>query len=218
MHKRTLLPLALLFTVMGTSLPADAMTAPAEQTLDFTVMRDGEEIGSHTMTLRRAGDTVNVAIDTDVAVYLAFLRVYHFTHHGIETWRGDRLVSLKSKTDDDGTDHVLDVRMADQKLVGEADGKAIAKPADILPASLWNAAIVSKPATTVLNTLDGSSMAIRVTDAGPQTVAGPNGPVTAHHFILKGDLERELWFDAEGSLVKVQFNGKDGTPVEYMRR
>ena len=182
--------------------------------LDYDVLRDGDKIGDHAFVFSRDGDALNVQIDTDVKVKLAFVTLYKFWHHATEKWLDGHLVALASKTDDDGTDHEMNVTAKDDKLAVLADKKATVEPLDSMPASLWNLGIVKVPVT--LNTLDGSMMAIKTELVGEEDVKGPNGPVHSRHYSITGDLQRELWFDPQGTLVKVRFKGQDGSDIQYV--
>lgn len=194
------------------ALPAGA----SETELEFTVLRDGDPIGTHSIEIDREAGRTDVDIRTDVAVKLAFVTVYNFNHEGHETWREGRLVAYESKTDDDGTDKSLRARATGGRLV--VDGSAAkyeAEPA-IVPASLWNPQTVSQ--SRLLNTLDGSEMAVKVTDAGEETVQVRGEPVKARHYAIEGELNREVWYDAGGTLVKVRFSADDGSDIQYLLR
>jgi hypothetical protein len=208
--KKTFLTAAVFAAVMV----AQAAQALQPGPLNFTVYRDGSEIGTHKIDIRREGADTRVDIKTDVAVKLAFITVYRFEHQGRETWREGRLVFIESKTDDDGKD---------KWLKGEANGKGLeiagsakaytADPA-IIPASLWNPKIVKQG--HILNTLDGSKMAVTIKDLGEEKIKAYGKAIPARHYSVTGQLERELWFDADGTLVQVRFKGSDKSDIRYV--
>lgn len=190
--------LAFLFGALLFTGSADALTVPSSGVLVFDVMREGTDIGDHRYVFREDGDALSVQVETDVAVRLPLIgvTVFRFEHDSQELWRGGKLSALQSKTNDDGKAHQLDL----------ADAGAF-------PASLWNDAILEQ--TILLNTVDGRSMATSVVDVGPETVLAGDKVLPAHHYRLSGDLERDLWYDATGMLVKVAFTGDDGSHIEY---
>ena len=63
----------------------------------------------------------------------------------------------------------------------------------MLPASLWDSAIVHQQ--VLLNTLDGSKMRVTVQDLWPETVVVGGHNISARHYKITGDLQRDLWFD-----------------------
>lgn len=186
----------------------------AESDLSFTVLRDGSEIGSHEIRISEAAGKTTVDIETEVAVKLAFVTVYNFDHEGLEIWENGQLVSYVSKTDDDGTKKSLNARRDGGAFaINGSAGNRSAEPA-VVPASLWNMATISQ--THLMNTLDGSNMAVTIKDMGEEAVKVKGKDVMAHHYAMTGELQRELWYDASGRLVKVRFAASDGSDIQYV--
>ncbi|MBF0168593.1 MAG: hypothetical protein HQL45_13285 [Alphaproteobacteria bacterium] len=213
--------MALAFVVFAGLPHASAAKTPLppEGVLNFWVVRDGSLIGTHVMKFKENGAKIDVDILTDVKVKLAFVTVYKFWHEGREQWQDGQLVGLQSKTDDDGIPHDLTVVRLGDRFKSTDKGKAVFdSDASILPASLWHPGIVKPSKTSVLNTLDGTEMAIQTVLAGEEQVKGTKGPVMAKHYVISGQLKRELWFDPDGVLVKVRFKGKDGSDIQYVLR
>ncbi len=202
-------------TIQFHAAPA-AAAPPSGGVLDFTVLRNGSEVGRHEMLFRSEADGLKIDIRTNVAVKVAFITAYRFEHEGHEVWQGAHLARLWSKTNDDGTKHVLDVTAGGDSLVVMADGKEPEKSTASIPASLWNERIVQQK--SILNTLDGSRMAIQVADLGTEAVLVKGAKIPARHYAITGDLQREVWYDAQNVLVKVRFKAKDGSDIEYLRQ
>ena len=200
-------PLAVLFCAV-------AAQAKAPDSLRFTVLRNGEAVGHHTLAFRNDPKGLDVTIDTDVVVKIAIIPVYRFEHHDEEVWQNNRLVALSSTTNDDGTHHRLKVSADEGGLAVRGDDKPSRLPPAILPASLWNPATVGQ--ATLLNTLDGRTMAVHVADLGDETVSVHGQPRPARHYAVTGDLAREVWYDADGTLVQVRFKAKDDSDIRYV--
>ena len=184
--------------------------------LSFAVMRDGDQIGTHALHFTNSGDETRVEINTDVAVKVLFVTAYKFKHHGTELWRDGKLVAYNSQTDDDGTEKSLNAQAkGDSLAVNGSAGSWTADPS-IIPASLWDMRIVKQ--NQVLNTLDGRPMKVQVSDAGMDEVQVAGRNVETHHYVITGDLDRELWYDANGVLSHVRFKGKDGSQIDYIRQ
>ena len=185
-----------------------------ESDLSFTVLRDGSEIGSHEIHISEIAGKTTVNIETEVAVKLAFVTLYNFDHEGHEVWENGQLVSYASKTDDDGREKSLNAKRdgGDLAVNGSAGNRRVALT--VVPASLWNMATVSQ--THLLNTLDGSDMAVTIKYLGEEAVKVKGKDVMARHYAMTGELQRELWYDASGRLVKVRFAASDGTDIQYV--
>jgi hypothetical protein len=192
---------------------APAFAAPPPS-LNFSVLRNGEPVGTHVVQFHGSDGDLQITVDTNVVVKIAMIAVYRFEHHDAEVWHGGHLISLASTTNDDGTRHKLSVTRTDAALVVNGDGNATRLPPETVPASLWNPATVGQ--TQLVNTLDGHAMAIQVADLGDDTVKVGGTPRPAHHYVMAGDLARELWYDASGTLIKVRFKAKDDSDIEYV--
>lgn len=198
----------------GSALAAD--TAPRGP-LSFTVLRDGEAVGTHVVRFQPApDDSLNVSVDTNVVVKMAMIPVYRFEHRGREVWKDGHLVALASETNDDGTRHTLKVSGDPAGLAVTGDGAASRMPVETLPASLWNSGTVAR--SSLMNTLDGHAMTVRIADLGGEAVSVNGRTVPAHHYAMTGDLSRELWYDGSGTLVQVRFKAKDGSDIQYVLR
>ncbi len=203
------LPLALTLTLGAAT--SFAATIPDQKALHFEVFRDGDPVGTREITFSDNGARVD--IKTRVAVKMTFITVYRFEHDGHEQWRGDALAALGSRTNDDGTMHQLAVKEAAGELEVTGDGKTSTVPTPIVPASLWRNEIVHSD--HILDTLDGRVMDVKVADMGIETIDAGGHSVPAHHYAMTGGLQREIWYDDKGILVKVRFRAKDDSTVEY---
>lgn len=189
---------AMLITVAA---PLGAATLPSSGKLTFEVMRKGKDIGDHSYRFSGSPGAFSVTVATDIAVKIPLIRttVYSFKHSSVETWKGDKLKGLSSKTNDDGTPHKVNIGAT-----------------SLQPASLWNEDIVRS--SKLVNTVDGKTMSVRVTDMGSETVKLKRGKIAAHHYRLSGGLKRDLWFDGDGNLAHVSFTADDGSTVTYVRK
>jgi len=191
----------LLATFAFASGPALAASIPASNKLAFDVIRKGKDIGDYIITFRKSGSNLTVNLNTKVKVKLPIVgvSVYEFVQKSSEKWRSGKLASLSSTTNDNGDAHSIKLG-----------------PSSLLPASLWNVDIVK--AHNVLNTIDGKKMRISVRKVGNENVATGHGKVGATHYRISGDLARDVWYAADGTLVRVSFAGDDGSKVDYRLR
>jgi hypothetical protein len=81
---------------------------PTTTDMKFAIMRNGEQIGTHSIALHQAGAETTVNSATSVIVKILFVTAYHYEHTSTEHWIDGHLVSLNSTTDDNGTKHKLD--------------------------------------------------------------------------------------------------------------
>lgn len=211
---------AALFLLLATVLAvpggaARAAVVPADGLLNFAVMRDGEEIGSHVLTFKQVDDKIHVTIKTRIAVKMAFITVYRFEQDGHEVWHNGKLIAMETETNDDGTDHTLQVKADGSgglRVVG--DDKELRAPPDSIPASLWNPAFIRTKA--LMDSLVGKPLEIQVAADGVETVSVKGRPVQARHYTLSGEMPRELWYDENWVLIRMTLTGDDGSAVQYV--
>jgi hypothetical protein len=178
---------------------AGAASIPSSGTLAFDVIRGGKDIGDHTYSFKRNGNQLTVDIVTDVAVKLPILgtKLYSFQHKSRENWQNGQLARIQSNTNDNGKPN--NVNLGHTNLV---------------PASLWNDAILKQ--NSVLNTVNGKRMSISAVDLGARNVLAAGRHLNARQYRLSGDLQRDLWYDPTGLLVKVGFTADDGSAIQYL--
>ena len=208
------------------SAPADAATpppvgvaklpggrcdgSPGATASRLNILRDGSPIGHNVLDLDKQGDATSVNMTSDIDVKIMFMSVYAYQYAGNETWTDDQLIAFKSQTNDNGTMHNVTVRPSGDKLELDADGhrSTIAKTTGL--DDFWTPQLLSKP--MVLDTSDGHGMNFVAEDLGMETITYHGAPRPAHHFRLTGDINRDLWFDAD-TPVRFQIKARDGSMI-----
>lgn len=196
-------------------LPAQSAMIPSTGTLDFTVFREGEEIGTHQIDFLQKDEILEVNVKTRIAVKIAFITVFRFVHDGHEVWRDNRLVSIETKTNDDGDDHSLSAKVnasGDLQVLGDGENRTV--KGSVIPASLWNSTFLESK--ELLNSLIGTELAIDVVFKGEEPIEVQGKMVNAKHYSMTGEFERELWYDEDQVLVKFAFSGEDGSNIQYI--
>ena len=203
--KRGMLALALALCVTG--LRAE----PQVQRLSFAIMRNGQQIGQHEMEIARDGAATTVDFRTQIEVKVVIIKAYSFGYVGREVWNGDTFVSFESRTNDNGKPHAVTASASADKTAITADGKTSEASANVIPASFWNLAFLSR--TAFFHTETGLPLKIAVADLGAEQIATRMGPKLARHFRLTGGLERDLWFDQTGTPLRYQLKGSDNSLI-----
>lgn len=200
---------------LAVATPAvDAAAADAPRTDRYTILKDGDPIGSEDIRFEPQGDALKVSVTTTTRVKVLFVN-FRYDHKRDEVWRGGKLESVSATTDDDGTPHTLSMaRGKDGAYTLTVDGKTSALPADSLPLTLWTRDVLKRP--VLLSVIDGHPYQVRTDSVGSETVttAGGQAIPTQHHRI-SGDVDRDLWFAADGRLVKTQFK-RSGYDIVYL--
>ena len=204
---------ALAVLVIALASPARA-TAPDGLALEYRVLRDGAEIGRHKVWFRHDGDAaMTVKTEIRITVSLFFITLYTYRLDATETWRADRLVALESTTDDDGDLFTVSARAEGDNLVVKAGANSWTAPASIVPTSLWRREMAR--GDLLIGVEQGEAIAVSFQDRGLETVTARGGDVSAGKIVVSGELERALWYDDDGLLVRLQLIGRDGSTIIY---
>jgi hypothetical protein len=204
---------ALLGLALAAAAPATRAADLADGTYAFKVFREGDPIGSHTVTARHEGGDLVLDIAVDIKVKVAFITAYRYEQTRREVWREGRLIAFESDTNDDGKKAKTSGKLeGDMLVVTGPDGTQKVRP-DIISNSWWNPDLAKQ--SELLNTFDSKLLKVKIEDAGEESVETAKGPVKAHRYAIAGDLEREVWYDAEGRWVHMR-TGRGGTPVDWV--
>lgn len=192
-----------------------AARAAEARTDSYTILKDGDAIGTEEIRFEPQGDALKVSVSTTTRVKVLFIN-FSYDHTREELWRGGKLDSVKATTNDDGTPHTLSLARKGDGFTLTADGKTSDVPGTVLPLTLWTKDVLSRP--TLLSVIDGNPYKVRTESVGNETVttAGGRAVQTQHHRI-SGDVDRDLWFTADGRLIKTQFK-RSGYDIVYLLR
>jgi len=206
--------LALGAIVVSTVPYAFAVQAkPDVETMKFSVTRDDTPIGTNTIDVEQKGVDTNVQIVTHVAVGVAFITLYKFDQTETEQWTNGRLLAMNAVTDDNGKVHHTNANNLGGKLVVDGDGQVQKVAPTILPASLWNPAMLTQ--SVALNPEDGRVVPLSVVDRGEDTLSVAGRAEQAHHYVITTTFSQDVWYDASHRLVKMELKGTDGSTIRY---
>lgn len=184
--------------------------------IDFDVYRKGEKVGFH--RVRFDGDRNNLRAQSEFSVRIDvfMIPVYRYLYRSESRWRRGTLERLEASVDDDGTTSDVAVNTQGGRLRIKTPEKLVITVPPLFPTNHWNHRVTAED--RVLNTLTGRINSVRIEARGRETVMTERGAVTATRYAYTGDLKTEVWYDAEGRWVKMRFDGKDGTEIEYICR
>ena len=196
------------------ALAFGANAAPgAPETLRFAIMRNGDQIGTHTVEINRGPKETSVNMSTDLAVKVMFITAYQMKYTTSEKWVGGKLVALNAESDDNGTKHKVSATLKPNGLEVDADGKISTVDKNIMPATLWNHEVVKR--TQVLDPKEGEVVPLTVTDQGVEDLTIDGRTVKARHYVLKGKFPQDVWYDEKGRLVQSSLVAPDGSVILY---
>jgi hypothetical protein len=177
----------------------------------YTISREGAPIGQQRMEFVSDGAKLRVLSRIDLEVTLLGMKIFGFNQQVEEVHDGDKLMSLTSEADDDGTDRKVNLTLQGDLLKGNYNGNDRAVDPKLITSLFWRTPALGE--IQLIDTLRGKVRDVSVKDLGPETLTLPVGRVETRHYQLRGEWERELWYDANGILVAGTRPGPDGTTV-----
>ena len=191
---------------------------PPDGRRHFLILRQGQVVGHHRIAFSRpapsaaqpAGEEAFVVrSDVEIRAGLLGTTTYRFTHYAEETWRDGWLHALVSDTDDEGRRYRVRAERRRGIFSGAVNGAGFTVSGYIVPSSLWHHDTIASEA--LLDTTDGRVKIVRARPLGEEEVPVAGGRVLARHYALEGQIQRQLWYDAQCRLVRAAYLARDGT-------
>jgi len=187
--------------LVGAALAVLALPTLAQgpKTVSYSILKEGDPIGKEVYEIGQDGDLTSVKLTVESKVHILFLD-FRYHHNRSEVWNGDKLVKLVADTDDDGTKH--HVEAVDGKVT--SDGKPMAVPDDSYPLVMWRKGVIGHSTLFAVES-DDKPYHVAFKDVGAETLTIAGAKLDCEHYAMTGDVDRDLWYDADGMLAKVSF-------------
>lgn len=170
----------------------------ADKAWQFRVYVDDKEVGTHVYRLSEREGRRQLVTEADFEYKALFLTLYDYEHRNEETWEGDCLAEIRSRTDDNGEVYRVEgERREEFFLVDGADGEE-KLPACVMSFAYWNPNFLGEP--RLLNSQNGDYLEVDVSEPTPDTRVVRGEPVPALKYRLKaGELDLALWYAQDTS-------------------
>jgi hypothetical protein len=172
----------------------------------FTIVRDGDDIGSHVMALTREGDSLFLSVDVEIAVRVLGIVAYRYEMRNREVWKGGRLQSIDCDVNDDGRRKTVRASREGGALKVASEFFTGAAPDDAATTTYFTPDFLKRP--TWISTDSGELYAMRVSKAGPASVETAQGAVPCDRWRATNgsDFDVELFYDQRGEWASVAFD------------
>jgi hypothetical protein len=177
----------------------------------FQVTRDGKPIGTQTVTLKQDGDVLTVTTESVIAVRMMGIVVYRLHQVLTDTYRGNRLVSLSTETKDSDGSVVGKITREGNRWTGRIGKQKRDFECDCGSTTMWHRDVLK--GSMIIEISKGRSRSITVEDKGAEVLDLPEGQVETRHLVVKGEIERDVWYDPAGNLVAARQKGSDGSDI-----
>ena len=211
---------AALAVLAGLGLLPPALAAPMANEIGFpppgkvrfAIIRGGVEIGVDEIDFSRDGDRLHVHGQLDVAIGVVGITYFHLASYFDEEWVDGELRSFVAESSHGGKLHHVQALRQGGALAVTENGSTRLVPAGILPATLWNPAIIG--ATQLIDPINGKLRSVLVTDMGKDTIIVRGEPVIARHIAITGTkMNRDVWYGPDGRIVYFRVQARDDSVV-----
>lgn len=190
---------------LPTALVALVLAAPVAggDSRTFQVYVDGKSAGQFQVKVADKDGTTECIMATRVEVKALFGK-YRYTLDSTETWRGDKLTTMRASCNDDGVKHDVSLTIDGESATLTVDRKASKVPATVCPTSYWK--LPPAGDLTLVDSDTGKLIPAKFEKVGAEKVRvlGADAEATKYRLTGKG-LDITLWYDAGGRLVRESF-------------
>jgi hypothetical protein len=206
--------LALVLLLALGSMPTSQAGTGSSDAWRFRVYLDDREIGYHDFFVEQSGNMRQLRSEASFEYRLMFVKLFHYEHENSETWAGDCLQSVESRTDSNGQPYRVNGRLEAGNFrvdgsAGEAD-----LPGCVMSFAYWNPAFLEQG--RLLNTQNGEYLEIEVSApvAEPLIVRGEARP--AYRYRLEaGELRLDLWYSPDKEWLALESEVRGGRKLRY---
>jgi hypothetical protein len=192
--------------------PAAAQHATREWR--FAVSLDAIPIGEHRYVVADAGAAHTVTVDARFRVHLLLVDAYSWQQHVDETWHGDCLARLSSRTVEQGrVTTVAGQAGGDGFVVQGPQGKAVVEGC-AMTFAYWNPQVLHE--RELINVQTGVPTPVEVERLGDDTHTVRGQPLPTLHWRLRTPRNViELWYSHDGDWVGMRTTTRGGHVLTY---
>ena len=206
------LPVFLALACLAVASVAARADIPPTRTVDYTIRRNGDAIGTHHVEFQRQGERFTVHHRIDIRVSVLAMEAYRYTMDSRETWQGERLLGLTASTDRNGDALTVFARAGGEQLRIRGPEGRRQVPATAVPSSPQHF-VFDQPRPVMIEAEDGRVLRVRTQGPTTENLRLGGRSVPCRRVRVSGDLEATLWYGPSGILVKKQLTAPDGSTV-----
>ena len=166
------------------------------------------DIGRLSDEITREGDRTRVVMRADIRVDVLGMTLHHVSAEWEEVWQAGILQTYRATTTRNGSSETVSGQHQDGKFVGRAGAREFEVPADIQPVHPWSLQFVK--AARFMSPESGEVFPARVTDNGTQSIRIGAQSKRVRQYTVHADTTNQLYFDADGTLLQVEFRDITG--------
>lgn len=189
---------------------------PADVTDRYVAWQAQRAVGRQVITFTREPGRFLVDVRTGMRFTVPGIGEISYEHESRETWNTGWLHALDSRTLIDGrVQEVHAERRGASLMVEGTDIRRFQISTYVVPSSLWHRD--SRLVEAFIDVERGNILSVRPRYLGKETLEQGGGVVEAHRYALRGQIDREAWYDSDCVLVRWDLPVAGGDWISFRR-
>ncbi len=208
--------IASLLAVLCCALPAAIAyeRGAASQEWNFRVYLDDSEIGYHHFQLTEEGEKQRLTTVADFRVKILFFTAFSYEHVNEETWSGDCLDSIQSRTVANGKEFAVSGRRDGAGFAVEANAGSSEVPACVKTFAYWNPDILDEQ--VLMNAQTGELLSVTVSPAAEEILKVRGEEMPANRYRLEAkNMQLDVWYSRDQQWLALESTVKGGRKLRY---
>ena len=180
----------------------------------FRVFLDNKEIGYHNFFLQQLDRQSRLQSEASFEYKLLFVKLFDYQHENAETWQGNCLTQIESRTDANGKPFSVSGALEGDNFMLSGTAGEAELPACSMSFAYWNPAFLQQQ--RLINVQNGEVLDIEVSqpELVELEVRGVKQP--AYHYQLgAGEMKIDLWYSESHEWLALETDARGGRRLRY---
>ena len=184
--------------------------------IEFDIYRNNQKIGKHIFSFNRTNGQLEVESEINFKIKKFGVVLYKYHVKGIEVYKDEVLVKFNSKTDQNGKEKYVNMKLQKEEYVIDGSSYQGKVPIDYLLGTWWNHSIVKAKAQ--ISAVSGRIIKQKVTFVGKEIIKIGDKSYNTLHFnfsstdkklVKDKKLNTDVWYDEKTlNWIKASFKKK----------
>lgn len=190
---------------------------PADVTDRYVAWQGGREIGSQEFAFSRGPAGFTVKSNIEMRFEAPGAGAVTYGHESLETWDTGWLQGLETETRIGGRRQTVRAeREAGSLRVSGSDVRPFQLSAYVVPSNLWHRD--SRLVRTFIDVESGEVISVQARYVGKENLDQGGALLEAHRYSIRGQMDREAWYDANCVLVRWDLPLPSGGWINFLHQ
>lgn len=185
-----------------------------QQEWRFRVYLDNTEIGYHNFLLQKIENHLQLQSEASFEYRFLFVKLFGYQHKNNETWVGDCLTGIESRTDANGKSFEVNGKLEGDNFFLSGTAGETELPACSMSFAYWNPAFLDQD--RLINTQNGEVIEVEVSEPEKVELEVRGVMQPAYRYQLgAGEMQIELWYSENNEWLALETDARGGRRLRY---